>query len=619
MGTVVQPDQWIALRIPSGSLRVMQATPHTTVSLGKYGSFPSNLIIHRPFHLTYEVLDKQADEDFCRLRVVPASELQADILAEESSVAEGVDAPDADPNAIRIGGGEELSLVDAESGVEVARSNMEIIDDSASQTLTMEEIEALKKDGKEAGRDLIKKLMLSHMALEKKTQFSLEKYKLLKTKKYIRRFQVLPLDTPQLAQFLLEEKRDASKILELRQEMLGLLGCWADVHYNANEEDEAEDASKEKVANIIQADGPPEEGKADVAQIVGEKIGGGRYLVVDDTGGLLVATMAERMGILNPLAPEEILQKVLSEDSQEGPANANTNDNADVAIKKEDDAMDVDTDAAPQPEDAERDRPEHYHKDDLEVPFAGSNTLTLVHANAQPNLSVLRFYDYDMSNPNPPYSTQPLYSRLLTINWLQLLSPDKDHVYTDTPASLSDAELAAIKANRRGTYHRKRRRWARTRYIVDSTRAGGFAGLVVASAMDPVSVLRATLPLLAPGAPVAVYAPTVEPLAALADCFSVARRGAWAAALPAEAAGLTPQEIERWPGSDDFPINPSLLVAPTVQSSRARHWQVLPGRTHPLMTSRGGAEGYVFTGWRAVPVQGSIAARGLFKRRRTEA
>ena len=47
-----------------------------------------------------------------------------------------------------------------------------------------------------------------------------------------------------------------------------------------------------------------------------------------------------------------------------------------------------------------------------------------------------------------------------------------------------------FKPNRRGTYHRKRRRWTRTRHIINSTRAGGFSGLVVASSMDLVSVVR---------------------------------------------------------------------------------------------------------------------------------
>ncbi|CBY01133.1 predicted protein [Plenodomus lingam JN3] len=61
---------------------------------------------------------------------------------------------------------------------------------------------------------------------------------------------------------------------------------------------------------------------------------------------------------------------------------------------------------------------------------------------------------------------------------------------------------------------------------------------------------------------------------------------------------------------EDFPLNPTLLLAPTLQTARARHWQVLPSRTHPLMTSRGGAEGYVFSATRVLPVEGRVEARG---------
>ena len=36
------------------------------------------------------------------------------------------------------------------------------------------------------------------------------------------------------------------------------------------------------------------------------------------------------------------------------------------------------------------------------------------------------------------------------------------------------------------------------------------------------------------------------------------------------------------------------------------------------MTSRGGAEGYVFTGTRVIPVEGKVEARGNYKRRKTD-
>ncbi len=47
-----------------------------------------------------------------------------------------------------------------------------------------------------------------------------------------------------------------------------------------------------------------------------------------------------------------------------------------------------------------------------------------------------------------------------------------------------------------------------------------------------------------------------------------------------------------------------------------REWQVLPGRTHPVMTGRGGAEGYLFTATRAVPAEGRVEARGKFVRKK---
>jgi tRNA (adenine-N(1)-)-methyltransferase non-catalytic subunit len=48
--------------------------------------------------------------------------------------------------------------------------------------------------------------------------------------------------------------------------------------------------------------------------------------------------------------------------------------------------------------------------------------------------------------------------------------------------------------------------------------------------------------------------------------------------------------------------------------------QVLPGRTHPLMTSKGGSEGFVFTARRAIPIEGGVEARGnhVGKKRKAE-
>ncbi|KAF7541743.1 hypothetical protein G7Z17_g11889 [Cylindrodendrum hubeiense] len=568
----VQPDQWVALRLPNETMRILQVVPNTTISLGKYGSFPTNLILERPFHLTYEVQEKREGETFARLRVVPAKELNADILADTS--AEATEEATEGEDVVATANGEELTLVN-DSGEVVIRTNREIIDDNARQTLATEEIEELKRKGASAGKELIAKLLLSHTAIDQKTEYSLAKYKLLKTKKYIRRFSVVPLDVPQLAQWLLED-RDSSKILEMRHELMALTGCWADVHFG----------------------GVPCEG-SDGSQ-------GGRWLVVDDTGGLLVAAMAERMDILHP-KPEE----------EEAAEPASTEPTAKVETQ---DGQSQDASEAPNPPQTQtQQKRRHPRKSDFDVPYVSTNTITLVHSNTQPNLVLLKYFNYDNTNPNQPYPYHPLATNLMPISWLQLLAPEEDDSYASSPPEATPEVIASWKTNRRGNYHRKRRRWARVRHVVDTTRAGGFSGLAVASTMDPISIMRNTLPLLAGGAPVAIYSPTVEPLTQLADCFSVARRAAWVTTSSPDIEGKTAEELERWEGTEEFPLNPTLLLGVGIQSSRARRWQVLPGRTHPFMMGRGGADGFLLTGWRALPVEGKIEARGKFKKRKTEA
>ena len=285
--------------------------------------------------MTYELLDREPGVKDSRLRIVPASELHADVLAEEAAAT----SPANDSSEILAGDGVEFQLV-GENGEVIMRSNRETIDDSARQTLSMEEIEILKREGTGAGKDLIAKLMLSHTGLDEKTSFSLAKYKLLKTKKYLKRFTVLPLDVAMLTHWMMQEK-DASKILEIREEMLGLIGSWANVHFSGD------------VPGVI----------------------GGRWLVVDETGGLLVAAMAERMGILheeyNPSPPPKP------------------------------------TPTEPTPEGQDPEESNAGEADDhISNPLATSNTITLIHANAQPNLSLLTYFAYHPNSPAPARRNQ---------------------------------------------------------------------------------------------------------------------------------------------------------------------------------------------------------------------
>jgi tRNA (adenine-N(1)-)-methyltransferase non-catalytic subunit len=446
----------------------------------------------------------------------------------------------------------QYDVVDDKGSV-IMRTNRLTVDSAARQTLTMEQIEELKKSGSASGKDLIAKLMEGHTSLDEKTSFSLAKYKLLKTKKYLRQFKVLPLDVAMLTEWIIEQK-DAQRIMEMRAESLGLVGCWANVHYA----------------------GDPYGGLAP-ASSVSDLPSSGRWLIVDEIGGLLVAAMAERMGILHPASPSQ----------EENPK------------RKSETEADADADAAPvDPE-----------TDTHAIPISATNTLTLLHPAAQPNLSLLKYFHFTPDSPSPSH---PLSSHFRTLSWLQLLKPEADSTYSSLQPTATAEQLAAMKSGKRGQFYRKRRRWARVHETVDETRAGGFDGLIVASPMDPVSVLAATVPLLKGGAQVVVYSPTVEPLVTLTDCYSTSRRTAFIQAPPAEG------DLTNWAGDDDFPLNPTLLVNSGVQTSRVREWQVLPGRTHPLMTSRGGAEGYVFSGTRVIPAEGRVEARGKYKRRKVE-
>ncbi|KAH9223018.1 Gcd10p family-domain-containing protein [Leptodontidium sp. 2 PMI_412] len=568
MHSLVEPNAWVVLRLPSDTLKILQVAPNTIVSLGKYGTFSSNLLLGRPYNKTYELLDRAPGQKDSDLRIVPASELHADTIAEEQAAACTSNGAGKDGNVTIGGDGVEFQLV-GENGEVIMRSNRETIDDAAQQTLSMEEIEELKREGTGAGKDLIAKLMASHLGIEQKTAFSLAKYKLLKTKKYLRRFTVLPVDVPMLIKWVMDEK-DASKIMDMREEMCALVGSWANVHF------------AEKVDGAV----------------------GGRWLVVDETGGLLVAALAERMGILHHTSP--------SSDA----SNRSQAPEGEQGIEAEEEST----------------KPTHHDQ-----PLATSNTITLIHNNAQPNLSLLKYFSYDPTTTTPPHPNHPLATHLHPISWLQLVSPSEDTTYSTSITPLSPTSLSALKSGKRGTYYRKLRRHNRVKSIVDSTLAGGFDGLVVASHIDPVSILRHTIPLLRGGAQIAIYSPTIESLVKLSDVYSTSRRTAFIQAPPESFLSLplspeptettTPETQDQnqqmltqttWPGDDDFPLNPTLLLNTAVQSARIREWQVLPGRTHPVMTGRGGAEGYLFTGIRVIPARGRVAARGKFAKKKAD-
>lgn len=486
---------------------------------------------------------------------MPAAELYADIKDEAPETPTEAEAG----NLGASGDGVEYEIV-GQNGEVVMRTNRRITDDPSSQIMTMDEIEALKAQSTGSGKELIAKILESHSALDQKTAFALAKYTLRKTKKYLRRFTVVPLDVATLARWILTDK-EPMKIMELREEILSMIGSWSNVHCTPS-------------VSTPSLDGE------------GIQTKGGRWLVVDETAGLLVAYMADKMAILHP--PDH------NGEEAEGK----------VLWKQETDAVNGD-DSIGDPATKHVVAPPPHHLRPRKTSGPGTtNTITLIHANAQPNLSLLKYFHFDAFNPS---ISHPLESHLKTLSWLQLLSPEDDMGCAE-PEIVSEETIQSWKSGKRSNHFRKRRRWERINFVVDETRAGEFDGLIVASIMNPVSILRHTVPLLRGAAQVVVYSPTIEPLVELSDYYSTGRRTAFV---------TNPPDFNSMP-TEDFPLNPTLLLAPTIQTARSRSWQVLPGRTHPLMTGRGGSEGYVFTATRVLPAEGKIEARGTFKRRKVD-
>jgi tRNA (adenine-N(1)-)-methyltransferase non-catalytic subunit len=495
------------------------------------------------------VLEKQPGELYSRLRPVPASELNADIVAEEASPTASRGEP-VDPSATN-GGTDSYDII-ADDGTVIMKNNRLTIDDASRQALTHTEIEELKKSS--GGKEIIEQILANHAGLSEKTAFAKAKYTLRKTKKYMKRFTVLPMELGYLIDYIME--KEPSRTMEIREETLGLVMAWSNAHFSKSVEG---------------GDG------------MGVTAPGGRWLVIDDTAGLVTGAVAEKMNLLrkdeNAPTPTAVTQQLASNGASES---------ADVQMENG------------QPETKSVTPVVHT---DFPVP-ATSNTITVLHAAIQPNISLLKYFDYDGNNPNPDH---PLHNHLKTLSWLQLLHPEEDPTYRE-PEYADFETTQTWKSGKRGTYFKKRRRWERCKSIVDETRAGGFDGLVVASHMDPSTIFPHVVPLIRGGGHVVVYSPTVEPLVRLADLYSKDRRSAYLTFLS--------QHPGEEPDKEDFPVDPRLLLGPSIQTSRVRAYQVLPGRTHPLMTSKGGSEGYVFTARRVIPIEGGVEARGNHVKKR---
>ncbi|KTW30565.1 tRNA 1-methyladenosine methyltransferase subunit GCD10 [Pneumocystis jirovecii RU7] len=130
-------------------------------------------------------------------------------------------------------------------------NNKETIDDSFNQQLTYDEIMLLKQDKCLSSHDIINKIISSHKTYDQKTAYAKDKYIRKKIQKYQKGFTVIFPTIWEISEHIL--MKNFMKIMDLRAEIIAYILNLGNVQPN------------------------------------------GRYIVVDETSGLLVAAILERM------------------------------------------------------------------------------------------------------------------------------------------------------------------------------------------------------------------------------------------------------------------------------------------------------------------------------------
>jgi tRNA (adenine-N(1)-)-methyltransferase non-catalytic subunit len=234
--TRVEYHQWCLVRLPSEGIKLIEVRPQGIVKLGKFGTFAVDQIVGFPFGQSFEILDDN--------NVRPIS----------GSLVDSVEDEDRE-NSEEVGSTlkEKIDYL-KQMDIQSSETNRNLVDiGNATQELTQEEIETLKKtaNGATVGEAIIDKLIKSHVNFAQKTKHSQEKYLRRKQQKFLRRFTVDRLGASELLEHFIE--KEPTRVLDMSEESLGLLLALGNIQP------------------------------------------GGRYLVIDETGGVVVNSLLERM------------------------------------------------------------------------------------------------------------------------------------------------------------------------------------------------------------------------------------------------------------------------------------------------------------------------------------
>ncbi|KIR43678.1 tRNA (adenine(58)-N(1))-methyltransferase non-catalytic subunit TRM6 [Cryptococcus deuterogattii 99/473] len=453
--TKIKEGDTVLLRLPSDLVKSVVVQGDSLIQLGKYGAFPASQLIGLHYDITYEIVSSSGSG---ASTPQPGS---LDLSTDETQNKKG--------NKKSGNKGKEIAaisknnpgwnnilkplkrqpVVDAVID-DIVETNefIEDLSETEKTTLSHDEIAELRAQGC-TPEEIIQAQIARHEKFGLKTDFSKEKWRRRKEKKFYQTVQPLAPSIPNVLYHY--NLRSPQSILHLRDDTLSQLLTMANVRP------------------------------------------GGRYLVVDDTGGLITAAVLERMG-------------------SEG------------------------------------------------------SILLFNESDSPPAWGILQTMNFSDRELEP-------------IKWLNWLEAEEGYQKPAPPVQ-DEPPTNPIKAAA------KQRKYAAQVTELNNTRntlhLGGWDGLILATTLNPISVVARLTPYLLGSAPIVVYSPYYQVLA----------------------------ELLNWSKKDPNYLNDTLT------ESWERTYQVLPGRTHPMMTTSA-TGGYLWSATRVHPSQFQPESHQRFKRRKT--
>ncbi|KAI9292508.1 Gcd10p-domain-containing protein [Neoconidiobolus thromboides FSU 785] len=216
MSQVIKVGDYVMLKMPSTNQKMVVIKEKGTVSLGKFGSFPTSDIIGKPYGLLFEIINERAVSSQNKFSFEEVAETEA--------------------------------------------NNQHIVDNAENQKISQADIEVLKNKitaGDTTAKEVIEHVVANHSKFDEKTEYSKAKYIKRKEKKFLRFFIPLVPSTFNICEFF--HLKNPSKIKDLRMDTLSQMLTIGNVQPNS------------------------------------------KILVVEDTNGLVLSSILDRMGGLGHL------------------------------------------------------------------------------------------------------------------------------------------------------------------------------------------------------------------------------------------------------------------------------------------------------------------------------